>query len=144
MLIDLYSRAIVGWALSTTLHRELCVEALESALAQRKPPRGLLHHSDQGSQYASTEYRALLQRHDITCSMSRRGNCWDNAVAESFFATLKKELVLDADFATRDAARLEVFRYVEGYYNHHRLHSSLGYLTPAEADDLAVAARLAA
>lgn len=143
VLLDLCTRSVVGWAVSDRLHRDLCVVALRDALRKRKPPRGLLHHSDRGSQYASAEYRAILQQYGITCSMSRRGDCWDNAVAESFFATLKKELVLDADFLTRRESTAALFSYIEGYYNRQRLHSALGYRTPLEAEHLSETMRLA-
>jgi putative transposase len=129
-ILDLCSRAVVGWAVSGRITRELTLEALEMALLRRRPPHGLLHHSDRGSQYASGDYRAALADHGIVCSMSRRGNCWDNAVAESFFATLKVELVHDAAWATRTAARVELFEYIEVFYNGQRRHSSLGYLSP--------------
>jgi transposase InsO family protein len=102
------------------------------ALGHRQPEAGLLHHSDRGVQYACDAYRALLADHAIRCSMSRRGNCWDNAVAESFFATLKTELVIDADWATREEARGALFRYIEMWYNRRRRHSSLGYVSPLE------------
>src|SRR5260370_14003455 len=100
------------------------------ALARRRPPQGLLHHSDRGSQYASGDYQRVLAQHGIVCSMSRRGDCWDNAVAESFFATLKVELVHDAAWATRAVARTELFEYLELFYNGQRRHSALGYLSP--------------
>ena len=108
----------------------LTLDALGMALARRQPPRGLLHHSDRGSQYASGDYQRLLGQHHIVCSMSRRGDCWDNAVAESFFATLKVELVHDAAWTTRTAARAELFEYLEIFYNGQRRHSALGYLSP--------------
>ncbi len=129
-IVDLCSRFVVGWALSDRLARDLPLAALDMALARRRPPRGLLHHSDRGSQYASGDYRRTLDRHGIVCSMSRRGNCWDNAVAESFFATLKVELVHDAAWATRATARAELFDYIEAFYNGPRRHSALGYLSP--------------
>ena len=100
------------------------------ALSRRQPPRGLIHHSDRGSQYASSEYRRLLAANNIVCSMSRRGDCWDNAVAESFFSTLKLELVYESDWATRAEARPAIFEYLEAFYNRERRHSSLGYLSP--------------
>jgi transposase InsO family protein len=131
VILDLFSRAVVGWALSaqiTTQH--LTLQALTMALGRRRPPHGLLHHSDRGSQYASADYQRALTAHGIVGSMSRRGNCWDNAVAESFFATLKVELAHDADWATRAAARGDVFTYLEGFYNGARRHSALGYLSP--------------
>jgi len=130
VILDLFSRAVVGWALSAQITRHLTLRALTMALGRRRPPQGLLHHSDRGSQYASADYRRALTTHGIVCSMSRRGNCWDNAVAESFFATLKVELAHDAHWRTRAHAQDEVFEYLEGFYNGQRRHSALGYLSP--------------
>jgi putative transposase len=130
VIVDLCSRFAVGWAMSDRITRDLTLAALDMALARRRPPLGLLHHSDRGSQYASGDYRRTLDRHGIVCSMSRRGDCWDNAVAESFFATLKVELVHDAAWATRATARAELFDYIEAFYNGQRRHSALGYLSP--------------
>ena len=130
VILDLFSRAVVGWALSTRITRHLTLQALTMALGRRRPPQGLLHHSDRGSQYASADYRRALRVHGIVCSMSRRGNCWDNAVAESFFATVKVELAHEAAWATRGHARGEVFEYIEQFYNGQRRHSALGYLSP--------------
>jgi transposase InsO family protein len=130
VILDLFSRAIVGWALSAQITRQLPLQALTMALGRRRPPRGLLHHSDRGSQYASGDYQRVLTTHGIVGSMSRRGNCWDNAVAESFFATLKVELAHEAHWATRAQAHAEVFEYLEGFYNGQRRHSALGYLSP--------------
>jgi putative transposase len=129
---DLYSRRVVGWSMADHLESRLVVDALEMAVQQRWPEEGLLAHSDRGSQYASDHYRRLLERNGIACSMSRRANCWDNAPMESFFASLKKELVQDADFATRAEARAAIFEYIEVFYNTKRRHSSLGYVSPAE------------
>ena len=130
VILDLCSRLAVGWALSERITDDLTLDALGMALARRRPPQGLLHHSDRGSQYASGDYQRALARHGIVCSMSRRGDCWDNAVAESFFATVKVELVHDAAWATRAAARTELFDYLELFYNGQRRHSALGYLSP--------------
>jgi transposase InsO family protein len=130
VILDLFSRAVVGWAMSARITRHLTRQALTMALGRRRPPQGLLHHSDRGSQYASADYRRALRVHGIVCSMSRRGNCWDNAVAESFFATVKVELAHDATWATRAHARGEVFEYIEQFYNGRRRHSALGYLSP--------------
>jgi transposase InsO family protein len=131
VILDLFSRAVVGWAMSMHITRHLTLQALTMALGRRRPPQGLLHHSDRGSQYASTDYRDALKAHGIVCSMSRRGNCWDNAVAESFFATLKVELGhADLPWLTRGHAQGEVFEYIEGFYNGQRRHSTLGYLSP--------------
>ena len=126
VILDLFGRVVVGWALSA----RITLQALTMALGRRRPPQGLLHHSDRGSQYASADYRRALRVHGIVCSMSRRGNCWDNAVAESFFATVKVELAHDAAWATRACARGEVFEYIEQFYNGQRRHSALGYLSP--------------
>lgn len=128
VLIDLCSRRVVGWAMTSRLTADLPLAALRMAIRTRRPPPGLIHHTDQGCQYASRAYRRELEAHGIVCSMSRRGNCWDNAVAESFFATLKLEL--DIDFDTRDQARSRCFEYIEGFYNRRRLHSSIGYEVP--------------
>jgi putative transposase len=129
---DLYSRRVVGWSMADHLESRLVVDALELAVQRRFPGEGLLAHSDRGSQYASEHYQRLLAKHGITCSMSRRGDCWDNAPMESFFASLKKELVHDADFATRATARAALVEYIEVFYNTKRRHSSLGYVSPAE------------
>jgi putative transposase len=129
---DLYSRMVVGWSMADHMESRLVVDALEMAVARRLPDEELLAHSDRGSQYASEHYQDLLARHGIECSMSRRGDCWDNAPMESFFASLKKELVHDADFATRAEARAAVFEYIEVFYNVQRRHSSLGYVSPLE------------
>jgi transposase InsO family protein len=129
---DLYSRRVVGWAMAEHMESRLVVDALEMAIQRRLPGAELLAHSDRGSQYASEHYQRLLARHGITCRMSRRGDCWDNAPMESFFASLKKELVHDADFATRAEARAALLEYIEVFYNGQRRHSSLGYVSPAE------------
>jgi putative transposase len=129
---DLYSRRVVGWAMAEHMESRLVVDALEMAVQRRLPDEGLLAHSDRGSQYASEHYQRLLAKHGIACSMSRRADCWDNAPMESFFASLKKELVHGADFATRAEARAAIFEYIEVFYNGQRRHSSLGYVSPAE------------
>jgi putative transposase len=130
VIVDLCSRFAVGWAMSERVTDDLTLDALGMALARRRPAAGLMHHSDRGSQYASGDYQRLLAQHGIVCSMSRRGDCWDNAVAESFFATVKVELVHDAAWATRAAARTELFDYLELFYNGQRRPSALGYLSP--------------
>jgi len=130
VILDLCSRGIVGWAMSERITRQLPLDALGMALGRRRPSPGLLHHSDRGSQYASGDYQTHLARHGFVGSMSRRGDCWDNAVAESFFATLKVELFHDALWSTRAAARGAVFEYIEVFYNRQRRHSSLGFLSP--------------
>jgi len=135
-IVDLYSRKVVGWSMSERITRELVLSALRMAVEQRCPQaRELLHHSDRGSQYASREFQALLEAHGITCSMSRKGNCYDNAVMESFFATLKKELVHQADYATREAARRSIFEWMEVFYNRDRRHTALGGLSPDEYEE---------
>jgi transposase InsO family protein len=134
---DLCTRKIVGWSMSERLTSRLVVDALEMAIRRQLPGEGLLSHSDRGSQYASEHYQELLKRSGIKCSMSRRGDCWDNAPMESFFATLKKELVHFEDYATRDAARESLFEYIELFYNRVRRHSALGYKSPAEFEQVA-------
>jgi transposase InsO family protein len=129
---DLFSRMIVGWAMDATMTSRLVVDALDMATGRRLPGAGLVAHSDRGSQYASDHYQGLLGRHGITCSMSRVAQCWDNAPVESFFATLKRELVHSEQYTTREQARASIFEYVEAFYNRVRRHSSLGYLSPAE------------
>jgi putative transposase len=130
---DMATRQIVGWSMADHLRAGLCVDALVMALQRYRPPEGLIHHSDRGVQYAAEPYRQVLERHGITQSMSRRGNCLDNAPVESFFASLKKEHVHHARFRTREEARAAVFDYIEVFYNRQRLHSALGYRTPFEA-----------
>jgi transposase InsO family protein len=127
VILERDSRRVVGWALRPHLGQALAVSALEMALQHERPSRGGLHHSDRGGQYASDAYRRLLRAHGFRASMSRRGNCWDNAVAESFFATLSKELLQRETFATRDAARRAVVEFIEIWYNRRRRHSTLGY-----------------
>ena len=132
VVLDLASRRVVGWVVRETLQAELAVAALRMALADRRPAIGLVHHSDRGSQYTGGEYQAVLAAHGLVASMSRKGDCWDNAVAESFFATLETELILEADWATRADARAAIFEFIEVWYNRERRHSSLGYRTPVE------------
>lgn len=132
VLLDLYSRRVVGWAMAARVTMELTTTALTMALQQRRVEGDLLHHSDRGSQYAARFYQQQLTVHGIQCSMSRPGNCWDNAVVESFFATLKTELIHRRRFQTRQEAQSAVFMYLEGFYNRRRRHSTLGYLSPVE------------
>jgi putative transposase len=134
-IVDLFSRRVVGWSMSTSLETTFCLDALAMALRTRKPPAGLVHHSDRGCPYASAAYREALKESGLVCSMSRKGDCWDNAVAESFFATLKGELVDHADFATRAEARTAIFEYIEVFYNRQRSHSYLGYQAPAAFEE---------
>ena len=132
VVLDLASRRVIGWAMRHTLAGELTRDALTMALTSRRPAAGVLHHTDRGSQYAAGDYQVLLAAHEMECSMSGVGDCWDNAVAESFFATLKRELADGADWQTRDEARTAVFEYIEVWYNRQRRHSSLGYLSPID------------
>ena len=133
-VLDLATRKIVGWAMRDHLRTELAAAALVMATQRQRPGPGLVHHSDRGSQYASGEYRKLLNKADMRASMSRAGNCYDNAPMESFFHTLKVELVHQRRWATRDEARRDLFSYVEGYYNRQRMHSALAYLSPEQAE----------
>jgi putative transposase len=129
---DLYSRQVVGWSMGERIDGRLVADALEMAVSRRLPGEGLVAHSDRGSQYASEHYRRILASHEITCSMSRRASCWDDAPMESSFASLKKELVHDEGYATREEARSSIFEYIEVFYNRVRRHSSLGYRSPVE------------
>ena len=131
LVLDLFARKLVGWAMSETMPQELTLRALDVALGWRNPDAGLIHHSDRGSQYAANDYRGKLAALGITVSMSRKGNCWDNAPMESVNGTLKVECVHDAHFETREQARLAIVEYI-GYYNTDRRHSSLDYVTPAQ------------
>ena len=132
VILDLASRRVVGWCADARLDQTLTLRALQMALRQRRPATGALHHSDRGVQYASAAYRQLLADHNITCSMSRLGDCWDNAVVESFFATLKTELASDADWPTRWVAQRALWQYIESWYNCQRRHQTLGYRTPVQ------------
>jgi transposase InsO family protein len=132
VVLDLYSRRVVGWSLQDTLDRSLVLNALQGALLQRKPGAGLICHSDRGSQYASGDYQELLTKAEAICSMSRKGNCYDNAPIESFFASMKRELVHRRSFATHEEARSAVFEWIAVWYNRKRRHSTLGYLSPEQ------------
>jgi putative transposase len=132
VVLDRYSRAVIGWAMGTRLTVDLTQQALTLAIHQRAPKAGLLPHSDRGSQYAATSYQQLLATHGIAASRSRRGNCWDNACVESFFGTLKRELISHRQYRTRDEAIQDIFEYIEVFYNRLRRHSTLGYHSPAE------------
>lgn len=129
-VLDLCSRKLVGWAMADHMRAELAGDALSMAVSRRRPAAGLLHHSDRGVQYACDDYRRLLESHGMEVSMSGKGDCWDNAVMESFWSTLKNELVNHERYATRDEARRSIFEYVEVFYNRQRLHSSIGYQSP--------------
>jgi len=135
VVLDVFSRQIVGWSMSNRLKTNLVADALKMALLQRQPPPGLIHHSDRGSQYTSRDYQALLSRHHIRASMSGTGNAFDNAMMESFFATLKTECV-DRRFQTRSEARLTIFEYIEVFYNRQRRHSALGFLSPLRFESI--------
>ena len=135
-IMDLYSRRIIGWSLRERLTKDLVIAALKMALKQRNISPDLLLHSDRGSQYASELYQLLLLKNGILCSMSGKGNCWDNAVMESFYRTLKVELIYQNKYETRREAQRDIFEYIEVFYNRERLHSSLGYYTPEEYEQL--------
>lgn len=127
---DLYSKEIVGWYADRTMTRELVIKAFKIAIMRHRPPEGLIHHSDRGVQYCSNDYQELLRKHKVICSMSRKGNCYDNACAETFFSTLKTELVYLERFQTREEARRAIFDYIEVFYNRKRRHAALGYISP--------------
>lgn len=130
VMLDLYSRRVVGWAMSAHIDDKLAISALQMALQTRRPARGLIHHSDRGSQYCSKDYLAVLHAHGIVRSMSRKADCWDNAVSESFFGTLKQELIFRCELQSRADAQTSIFEYLEVYYNPKRRHSTLGFLSP--------------
>ena len=134
VILDLWSRRVVGWSMQEQLERALVLDALDAALRRRqpRPSNGLICHSDRGSQYASGDYQMILREHGIACSMSRKGNCYDNAPVESFFASLKRELIYRRRFASREEARIAVFAWIEGWYNRKRRHSALGYQSPEQ------------
>jgi putative transposase len=136
VVLDLFSRRVIGWSMRHTMEAELALDALQMALDQRRPKDGVLHHTDRGVQYACGDYRKLLTRNEMICSMSRKGDCWDNAVSESFFATLKNELIETQPWETREQVRAAVFEYIEVWYNRERLHSSLDYNSPAAYEEL--------
>jgi transposase InsO family protein len=134
VVIDLFARRVVGWAIADHMRTELAMDALSMALTTRCPDQRLVHHSDRGVQYASDAYRAALDERGIICSMSRSGNCWDNAVAESFFGRLKVELVGDTIWSSKEAAKRDVGEYIDVFYNYRRRHSHNEFLTPVEAE----------
>jgi len=140
VLLDLYSRRVVGWAMSQRITVELTEQALTIALGKRAPTAGLLHHSDRGSQYAATSYQRGLAEYGLRPSMSPKGNCWDNACVESFFGTLKRELIYHRRYVTREEARQDIFEYIEVFYNRQRRHSMLGYHSSAEYEARAAVA----
>lgn len=136
-ILDMFSRRIVGWSTSTSLSRRLAIDALMMAIWRRRPPVGMIHHSDRGVQYASDDYQAILDAHGVVCSMSRKGDCWDNAPAESFISTLRMEELFGKEKLTREQINALLFDYIEAFYNFERLHSSLGYLSPVEFERMA-------
>lgn len=138
ILLDLYSRKIIGWSMSHRINKDLVLCALDMALVRRKPESEVLHHTDRGAIYTSNQYREKMQKHQVRASMSRKANCYDNAVAESFFSTLKNELTPGHVFETRDQARTEIFEYIEIFYNRQRIHQTLNYITPEKMELLAV------
>ena len=140
VVLDMFSRRVVGWAMDERITQELTLNALRMAIATRRPRPGLLHHSDRGSQYAAHAYRRLLAGHGMRCSMSRKADCWDNAPMESFFGSMKTELDDASGSQTRQAARSGLFQFIEGFYNCHRLHSAIGYMTPMQKEQLAAPA----
>jgi len=131
-VLDLFSRRVVGWSMSAQMTAQLVTDALLMALWRRGKPHALLHHSDRGSQYTSEQFQRLLAEHGVTCSMSRSGNCWDNAAMESFFSSLKTERVTRKTYRSRNQAKADVFDYIERFYNPKRRHSTIGYLSPME------------
>jgi transposase InsO family protein len=139
VLLDLFNREVVGWSASSRMTRQLAIDALQMAFDRRDPGKGLLHHSDRGSQYASTDYQNILKEHGIICSMSRKGNCYDNAVAESFFGRLKTEWVNHNRYLNRSEAMQSLFYYIEIFYNRKRRHSSINYVTPQEYEAFSLA-----
>lgn len=144
VIIDLFSRRVVGWATANHMRTLLVLNALRMALGRRLPDAGLVHHSDRGSQYASAQYRGALAELGIVCSMSRKGNCWDNAVSESFFSTIKQELIYRHDWGSRAAASLAIAEYIECFYNARRRHSYLGFRSPAEHERIYASGAVAA
>lgn len=137
VVIDLYSRRVVGWSINNRMTKKLVIDAMEMAIRTRKPPAGLIAHSDRGSQYCSNDYQKLLKKHKIDCSMSKKGDCYDNACAETFFHSIKVEWVYGEKFIGYDDLRASVLEYIEIFYNRQRLHSYLGYLTPVEFENVA-------
>lgn len=136
VVLDLYSRRVVGWSMQPTMTAQLVMDALLMAIFRRGRPQAVLHHSDQGTQYTSEDFQRLLESHGIVCSMSRRGNCWDNAAMESFFSTLKTERLSRKRYRTRDELRADVFDYIERFYNPKRRHSTIGYISPVQFENL--------
>ncbi len=140
VILDLFNREVVGWSASARMTRQLAIDALQMALGRRNPEKGLLHHTDRGSQYASNDYQKVLKEHGFICSMSRTGNCYDNAVAESFFGRLKSEWINHHRYLSRAEANRSLFYYIEIFYNRKRRHSSIDYVTPQEYEPFPLAA----
>jgi putative transposase len=138
IVLDLFSRRVVGWSMSNRITKELAINALKMSTWRRRPQKGLVFHSDRGSQYCSSAFQKELKKHGMISSMSRKGDCWDNSVAESFFSTLKIEHVFDSVYRTREVARAEIIDYIEMFYNSKRRHSYLGYLSPMDFEKMAV------
>lgn len=138
VVIDLFARRVVGWAVSDRLHRQLALRALEKAITMRRPPKGLIHHSDRGSQYCALDYQGMLKTNGIIISMSGKGNCYDNAMVETFFKTLKSELIWRTVFQTRHDAEVAIAHYIDGFYNPARRHSALDYLSPIQFEQNAI------
>ncbi|MBX8814408.1 IS3 family transposase [Pseudochrobactrum algeriensis] len=138
VVIDLFTRRVIGWAVSDRLHRKLALQALEKAITMRRPPKGLIYHSDRGSQYCSFDYQAKLKENGIMTSMSGKGNCYDNAMVETFFKTLKTEMIWRTVFHTRDDAQKAIAQYIDRFYNPISRHSSLDYMSPAHFERMAV------
>jgi putative transposase len=136
VILDLFSRRVVGWSLADHMRTEMVLSALQMALGQRIPGAAMIYHSDRGSQYARGDYREVLRAHGIECSMSRKADCWDNAVLESFFATIKKELIYQQAWSTHEEVRLAVTDYIEVFYNRQRLHSYLDYMSPVDYEKM--------
>jgi len=135
VILDLFSRRVIGWSMSGEMKAGLVIDAFMMAVGRRRPPRGLIAHSDRGSQYASRSFQRILRQHGVVCSMSRKGDCWDNAVVESFNATIKTELIHRYEWETRATARAAVYEYIETWYNARRLHSTLGYQSPISFEE---------
>jgi len=130
VILDLHSRRVIGWAVSNRMKRDLAIRALKMAIALRRPPKGCIHHTDRGSQYCSHDYQKLLRQHGFKVSMSGTGNCYDNAAVETFFKTIKAELLWQRSWPTRRAVELAIFQYINGFYNPRRRHSALGWKSP--------------
>jgi len=144
VVLDLFSRRVIGWAMGPRIDRQLAMDALAMAVARRPGAVGALHHTDRGSQYASADYQRLLEAEGLVCSMSRKGNCWDNAPVESFFGTLKTEFIHHERFQTREEAKAKIFEFIEVFYNRRRRHSAIGNLSPIDYENACTETRLAA